>query len=105
MAAPYNPPIKNEDFVCYVGLRSYASPARLQAGPTLAAGDVKVKKDTGTFTNLGTLPAVDTAGERVVKVTLTATEMNADNVIIQFVDQTDPPEWADFVISIPTTSA
>ena len=78
---------------------------RAKADPTLATGDVKIKKDTGTFANIGTLPAVDTAGDRVVKVTLTSTEMNADNVVIQFVDQTDPPEWADKIISIPTTSA
>ncbi len=32
-----------------------------------------------------------------------ASEMNADVVTIVAKDQTDPPEWADFVLSIPTT--
>lgn len=104
MAAPYNPPVKNEDFVCYVGLREYASPSRLKADPTLAAGDVKVKKDTGAVANIGTLPAVDNAGERVVRVALTSTEMNCDVVTIIFHDQTDPPEWADLVVCIPTSA-
>lgn len=103
MAAPYNPPVKNEDFVIYVGLENLSAPGEFKADPTLASGDVKVKKDNGAFANLGTLPAVDTAGDRVVKVTLTSTEMNADNVVIQFVDQTSPKEWADLIISIPTT--
>jgi hypothetical protein len=31
--------------------------------------------------------------------------MNADNVFVQFIDQTDPKEWADFAFCIPTTSA
>lgn len=104
MAAPYNPPVKNEDFVIYVALENMSSLGSFKADPTLAAGDVKVKKDTGAFANITTLPAVDTAGDRVVKVALTATEMNADNVVIQFVDQTSPKEWADLVIAIPTTT-
>jgi len=104
MAAPYNPPVKNEDFVTYVALDDMNAPGRTKADPTLAAGDVQIKKDTGAYANIGTLPAVDTAGDDVVRVALTATEMNADNVVIRFKDQTDPPEWADKVISIPTTA-
>jgi len=80
-------------------------PGRLKANPTIAAGDFKVKKDSGSPANLGTLPAVDAAGEYMVKISLTSTEMNADNVCIIWHDQTDPPEWADGFISIPTTSA
>jgi hypothetical protein len=104
MAAPYNPPVKNEDFVIYVALEDMANPGEFKADPTLAAGDVKIKKDAGAFANITTLPAVDAAGDRVVKVALTATEMNADNVVIQFVDQTATKEWADFILSIPTTA-
>lgn len=105
MAAPYNPPVKNEDFVFYIGLQDTANPGRFKVDPTIAAGDFTVKKDSGAPANLGTLPAVDSAGERSVKVTLSATEMNADNVVIIGVDQTDPPEWADVIVSIPTTSS
>ncbi len=103
MAAPYNPPARGEDFAIYVGLEDMANAGRLKADPTIAAGDVKVKKDTGVVANIATLPAVDNAGERVVRLALSATEMTADVVTVIFHDQTDPPEWADSVISIPTT--
>lgn len=104
MTAPYNPPVKNEDFVIYVALQDASDPSRFKADPTLASGDCKVKKDAGAPANLATLPAVDSAGEVVIKVALTATEMNADVVTLIFSDQTASPEWADFVLSIPTTS-
>lgn len=105
MVAPYNPPVKNEDFVVYVSLQDASDPQRFKADPTIAAGDFKVKKDSGSPANLTTLPAVDAAGEVAVKITLSATEMNADNVVIIGRDQTNPPEWADFILSIPTTAA
>lgn len=103
MSAPYNPPVKGEDFVIRVALQDAANPGKFKINPTIAAGDFRVKKDAGALTNLTTLPAVDSASEFWVKVTLSATEMNADNVCIQAVDQTDPPEWLDFALCIPTT--
>jgi hypothetical protein len=105
MAAPYNPPVKNEDFILYVGLRDAVDTARFKSNPTLASGDAKISKDGGAFANLGTLPTVTPASGKAVKIELTNTEMNADSVVILLSDQTDPPEWADFMISIPTTSA
>jgi hypothetical protein len=105
MAAPYNPPIKNQDFIVRVALRDAAIPSRFKSSPTIAAGDFKVDKDGGGLSNLATLPAVDPAASKLVKVTLSATEMNADVVTVICSDQTDPPEWADLVFSIPTTSA
>lgn len=104
MVAPYNPPVKNEDFIIRVSLEDYANPGRMKSSPTIAAGDFKVDKDGGGFTNLTTLPSVDPASSRAVKITLSATEMNADVVTIQCVDQTDLPEWCDLVICIPTTA-
>ena len=105
MAAPYNPPVKNEDFIFAVSLESMASPGSFKENPTIAAGDFKVDKDGAGFNNLATLPSVEPASSRRVKVTLSATEMNADIVTIQCVDQTTPKEWADLIICIPTTSA
>lgn len=105
MAAPYNPPVKNEEFKVRVSLEDFANPGSFKSSPTLAAGDVKVDKDGGGLTNLTTLPSVSPASSILVLVELTATEMNADVVTIAFVDQTSPKEWADLVISIPTTSA
>jgi hypothetical protein len=103
MAAPYNPPVKNQDFKIRVGLRSYAAPSRMQTNPTIAAGDFKIDKDGGGFNNLATLPSVDPSGSKAVLISLSATEMNADVVTIVGSDQTDPPEWSDFFLAIPTT--
>jgi hypothetical protein len=105
MAAPYNPPVKNEDFFIQIGLEDYANPGNLKSNPTIAAGDFKVSKDGGALANLTTLPSVAPASSVCVTVTLSATEMNADYVTIVGIDQTNPKEWADVLISIPTTSA
>lgn len=103
MAAPYNPPVKNEDFVCYVALKDADNPNRFKASPTIAAGDFKVSKDGGGLANLATLPTNEPSGSIWVKISLSNTEMNADNVAIQCIDVTDPPEWSDLAFSIPTT--
>lgn len=105
MAAPYNPPIKNQDFIIRISLADMATPGRFKSSPTIAAGDFKVDKDGGGLGNLGTLPSVDPAATKLVKITLSADEMNADVVTVICSDQTDPPEWADYVFSIPTTSS
>lgn len=102
MAAPYNPPVKNEDFEICIALESVASPGSFQANPTIAAGDFKIDL-AGTLTNLTTLPDVDPNGSIWVKIALSATEMNRDVVKIQGIDQTSPKEWADFALCIPTT--
>jgi hypothetical protein len=103
MAAPYNPPVKNQDFIIRISLADMNAAGSFAVNPPIAAGDFKVDKDGGGLTNLATLPAVDPAGSALVKVTLSATEMNADVVSIVGVDQTSPKAWADFVLSIPTT--
>lgn len=104
MVAPYNPPVKNEDFVIRVSLTDANIPNSFKTSPTIAAGDFKVDKDGGGLTNLTTLPSVDPAGSCLVKITLSATEMNADVVTIVAIDQTATKEWADFSICIPTTA-
>ena len=104
MAAPYNPPVKAEDFVIYVGLSDMDTPGRLKSNPTIATGDWTISKDGGAFANLATIPAVTPASSYALKITLSSTEMNADNIIVVGHDQTDPPEWADVFLSIPTTA-
>ena len=104
MAAPYNPPVKGEDFICYIALQSAGISANFQSSPTIAAGDFKVSKDGGALTNLTTLPAVEPAASVMVKLSLSATEMTADNVTVVGIDQTTAKEWADFILSIPTTA-
>jgi hypothetical protein len=104
MAAPYNPPVKNEDFIIYVCVYDANVPNRHKVNPTIAAGDWQISKDGGAFANLATLPAVTPASGAAVKITLSSTEMNADNVLVRWADQTDPPEWADDFLAIPTTA-
>lgn len=103
MAAPYNPPVKGEDFIVYVALADRAKSHAFKSSPTLATGDFKVSKDGGALTDLTTIPAVTPAGSVMVKLTLSATEMNADNVTIVGIDAAGA-EWADFMLSIPTTA-
>lgn len=105
MAAPYNPPVKNEEFKIRISLEDYANPGNFKSNPTITAGDFKVDKDGGGLTNLTTLPSVSPAAGVLVLIELSATEMDADVVTIVCIDQTSPKEWADLVISIPTTSS
>lgn len=104
MAAPYNPPVKNQDFTFYVALEDYSNPGNFKSSPTIAAGDFQVSKDGGSFANLTTLPSVAPASSEMVAISLSATEMNADNVAIRCKDQTSPKEWADLIINIVTTA-
>jgi len=105
MAAPWNPPVKNEDFQIRIALEDMANPGSFKAAPTIAAGDFKVTTDGGALANLGTLPSVSPAASIWVLITLSAGEMNGDSVAVQCIDQTSPKEWADRAISIATTSS
>lgn len=103
MVAPYNPPVKGEDLVFHIALEDAANPGSFKANPTIAAGDFKVDKDGGGLNNLATLPIVDPAGSIWVKITLSSTEMNGDNIQFQGIDQTATKEWNDAGICILTT--
>jgi hypothetical protein len=104
MVAPYNPPKNGEDLVLRVALSDMMSAGSFKSNPTIAAGDWKVDKDGGGLTDLATLPSVSPASSVLVRVELSAAEMTADVVTIVGIDQTSPKEWADFVLSIPTTA-
>lgn len=104
MAAPYNPPKKNEDFLIRISLEDFANPGRFKNNPTIAAGDFKVAVDATALANLATLPSVSPASTVLVLITLSASEMNGDVITLVGIDQTSPPEWSDFVLSIPTTA-
>lgn len=100
----YIPAKKNTAYVFDIGLDSVGTPGTFQTNPTLAAGDVKVSIDNGAQANLATLPIVSPAGGKIVKVALSAAEMNGDNIIVQFSDQTNPAEWKEAIIDIPTST-
>lgn len=103
MAAPYNPPKKNEDFKVRIALEDYSNPGNFKSNPTIAAGDFKVAIDGGALANLATLPTVSPASSVCVLLELSSSEMNGDVITIVCIDQTSPKEWSDFMISIPTT--
>ncbi len=104
MAAPYNPPKKNEDFQIRIALPDFSLSGTYKSNPTIASGDFKIDKDGGGLNNLTNLPSVSPSSTVCVLLNLTSTEMNADVVTIVGVDQTNPKEWADFFLSIPTTA-
>lgn len=104
MAAPWNPPIKNQDFEIHIAVESFLSPGNFQVNPTIAAGDFQISKDGGSYANVATLPVVEPASSQTILIVLSATEMNADSVVVRGVDQTSPKEWSDFILSIPTSA-
>jgi hypothetical protein len=100
--ATYVPAKRATELIFYMGLVSQST-GQFQANPTLAAGDVKVSKDGGALANLSTLPAVTPAGSKMVKVTLSGTEMTADNVTLVFSDAAGA-EWDDCIVNIQTAA-
>ena len=103
MSPSYVTPKKAAAFVFHVGLESQAAAGTLQANPTLAAGDAIVSIDDGPFNNLATLPVVDPAAGKTVKVSLSVGEMNGDNIIVILSDAAGA-EWYDLHINIQTTA-
>lgn len=99
----YVPPKKNTEYIFYVALASQANANTFQSNPTLAAGDFKVSIDGGTLNNLATLPSVSPASSKMVKITLSASEMNGDNITVVGADASGA-EWRDLVINIQTAS-
>jgi hypothetical protein len=98
----YVPAKKNAEFIFYVALIDRAT-GLIKTTPTLAAGDVKISKDGGATANLTTLPAETPASSGMVKVTVSSTEMNADNVSIKFSDAAGA-EWLDLFCNIQTSA-
>lgn len=99
----YVTPKKNAAFIFYLGLPSQATTGTFQSNPTLAAGDVKVSIDGGALNNLTTLPAVTPASSKMVKVSLSADEMNGDNITVVFSDAAGS-EWYDVIVNIQTSA-
>lgn len=89
-------------FTTYITMSASADDDTLQNDPTFAAGDVVVSLDGGAIANVGTLAAISQAGEPTVTVVLSATEMNAAVVVVQFEDQTAGEEWKALTIVIHT---
>src|SRR5688572_5017583 len=101
--ASYVTPKKNTEFIFYIGLVSQSNSKTFQSNPTIAAGDFKVSTDGGALANPATLPAVTPASSKMVKITLSASEMNGDNVTLVCSDAAGS-EWCDAIINIQTSA-
>jgi hypothetical protein len=97
----YIPPKKGAQYIFYAGLVSQST-GQFQANPTIASGDFKVSIDGGALNNLATLPAVTPATSRMVKFTLSTSEMNGDNITVVGVDAAGS-EWDEIIVSIQTS--
>lgn len=104
MGKIYNPPQYGKEFTFFVSLVSQADANLMKANPTIVTADVQIDKDgANSFTDLDTIPTV--VGTSVsVKVTVSATEMKADNVTIIFSDAAGD-EWADLTLNIQPSKA
>jgi hypothetical protein len=99
----YVPAKYGAEYIFYVGLDSVATAGAFQSNPALVAGDFKISKDGGTLANLTTLPTVTPASGKMVKITLSATEMSADNVTVIASDAAGA-EWRDLIVNIQTAA-
>lgn len=101
--ATYVPPKRATQFITYIGLPSQTSTASFQSNPTIAAGDFKVSIDGGALANLATLPAVTPASSKMVKITLSTSEMTGDNITVVCSDAAGA-EWCDVIFNIQTAA-
>ena len=99
----YVTPRKNIAYVFSVSLVSQASTKTFQANPTLATGDVVVVGDSGSTANITTLPTVDSGQTKRVIVSLSAAEMNFDNIVVLFSDAAGA-QWCDLSVNIQSSA-
>lgn len=97
------PPVKGSAYSFEMSLVSQADTDTFQDNPTLAAGDVKVVKDGTLDGNIDSLPTAVGSLTRVITVTLSADEMNADRVAVLFHDAAGD-EWQDALVFINTAA-
>lgn len=92
-------PLQNTAYEFYLGLGDILDPDTFVTNPTIAAGDFQISLDGAAFVNLATLPVVDPAGSVMVKVSLSAAEMNGEKVNV-VADDVAGNEWQPAIISI-----
>lgn len=97
------PPVKGQAYTFYMSLVSQADTDTFKAAPTLANGDVVVIKDGTLDGNIDALPVAVTSATKVLAVTLSADEMDADVVTAIFSDQSGD-EWQDAEATIFTVA-
>jgi len=93
----------NTAYTFDVALEPRGAADQILLNPTLAAGDVQVKVDDGSFANLATLPTVTPAASGNVKVSLSAAEMNGTRIAVRFRDVAGA-EWKDLFWATRTSA-
>ena len=97
----YFPVQKGQPFVFYLGLPDAQDPDFFKLNPTLASGDAQVSTDGAALQPLATIPSVVPVPGKLVKVSLSAAEMNGDNISVVLSDQ-QGGEWGDVIVNIQT---
>lgn len=92
-------PKKNVAYEFSMPLVDTANPTNFKVNPTIAAGDFQVSTDNAAFANLTTLPVVSPSGSIMVKVNLSAAEMNGDKVMVRAKDAAGA-EWDEALVFI-----
>jgi len=89
-----------------VALTDVLDPQFFLVDPDIQAGDFQISKDFGSPVNLDTLPEVVASGS-LVKIVLSAAEMNADKISVLGKDTEEEQEWGDInmTIDVPTGSS
>ena len=75
---------------------------QIKTSPTIAAGDFVVSKANGATANLTTTPSESPASSGIVRVQLSATEMEADKLTVKYHDASGA-EWHDGAVTIFTS--
>ena len=96
------PPKKNTAYSFFIAVISQTNPSIFQNAPTIAAGDFKVSIDGAALNNLATLPVVTPPASKIIKVSLSAAEMNGDDINVIWSDQAGA-EWADGFVNLKPT--
>lgn len=101
--ATKNPPVKNAAFTFRIVLFAQ-SDNQIKTTPTIAAGDFKVSVDGGALANPGTLPSESPASSGQVLITLTADEMNGDEIVVRWIDASGD-EWHSGAVVLHTVAS
>lgn len=99
----YQPPKYATAYILYVSLVDQSNTKVFKSTPTLASGDFKVSIDGGTLNNLATLPTVTPASGKMVKISLSTSEMTGDNITVVCSDASGA-EWCDLTINLQTSA-
>lgn len=89
-------PIKGQAYEFFLSLTDINDPVFFVTNPTIAVGDFKLSVDGGGLGNITTLPVVTPALSSIVKINLSAAEMNGDKIVVVGKDAAGD-QWGDIL--------